>query len=281
MLFDWPTLSHAVINLDDEAGRRLIPQTGGAWRRRYWLQHHGQASRKGFAPNQSPGRFAPPLTASPLKLSWTAMRFRLKCRWLGSSTSRICWVYSALCTRAALISPVRVAALPQLQPPPGRMQQVALPDAPLAVIDYAHTPDALAKALAALRPLVQARASQSASGKLWVVFGAGGDRDAGKRAPMGAAAAQGADVVVVTSDNPRTENAEAIASQVAAGAASARDLITVVDRSRAIAHAIANAAPADVVLIAGKGHETLSDCRHRKAAVLRSGARSGCACPAR
>ena len=88
-----------------------------------------------------------------------------------------------------------VAALPKLQPPPGRMQQVALPDAPLAVIDYAHTPDALAKALAALRPLVKARGAQSASGRLWIVFGAGGDRDGGKRAPMGTAADRGADVV--------------------------------------------------------------------------------------
>ena len=96
-----------------------------------------------------------------------------------------------------------VAALPQLHPPPGRMQQVALPRCAAAVIDYAHTPDALVKALAALRPLAEARGAKASSGKLWVVFGAGGDRDPGKRAPMGAAAAHGADVVVVTSDNPR------------------------------------------------------------------------------
>ncbi len=155
-------------------------------------------------------------------------------------------------------------------------------------IDYAHTPDALAKALAALRPLVKARGAQGAGGKLWVVFGAGGDRDAGKRAPMGAAAAQGADVVVVTSDNPRTENAEAIASQVAAGAASARDVITIVDRSRAIAHAIANADPADVVLIAGKGHENyqtvgaeklpFSDLAHARAALAQRADAAGSAC---
>jgi UDP-N-acetylmuramoyl-L-alanyl-D-glutamate--2,6-diaminopimelate ligase len=130
---------------------------------------------------------------------------------------------------------------------------------------------------------------QGGGGKLWVVFGAGGDRDAGKRAPMGAAAAQAADVVIVTSDNPRSENAEAIASQVAAGAANARELITVVDRSRAIAHAIANAGPTDVVLIAGKGHESyqiigaerlpFSDVSQARAALSRRAGATGGQCP--
>ncbi|MDQ3189133.1 MAG: UDP-N-acetylmuramoyl-L-alanyl-D-glutamate--2,6-diaminopimelate ligase, partial [Pseudomonadota bacterium] len=124
-----------------------------------------------------------------------------------------------------------------------------------AVIDYAHTPDALTQALSALRPLVEARGELTGGGKLWVVFGAGGDRDIGKRALMGAAAAHGADVVVVTSDNPRTENAELIVAQIAAGAAAARNLTAITDRAQAISYAISAAAPADVVLIAGKGHE--------------------------
>jgi UDP-N-acetylmuramoyl-L-alanyl-D-glutamate--2,6-diaminopimelate ligase len=143
-----------------------------------------------------------------------------------------------------------VAALPHLAPPLGRMQRVMRPDAPLAVVDYAHTPDALTQALQALRPLAEAR-----RGRLWVVFGAGGDRDQGKRAPMGAAAAGGADVVIVTSDNPRTEDPSAIVAQVALGARGARELVCVLDRSEAIAHAVGKAAPADVVLVAGKGHE--------------------------
>jgi UDP-N-acetylmuramyl tripeptide synthase len=106
---------------------------------------------------------------------------------------------------------------------------------------------------------------------------------------MGAAAAQGADVVIVTSDNPRSENAEAIASQVAAGAANARELITVVDRSRAIVHAIANAGPTDVVLIAGKGHESyqivgaerlpFSDLSQARAALARRAGATGGQCP--
>ena len=143
-----------------------------------------------------------------------------------------------------------MAALPQLAPPPGRMQRVDAQSEPLVIVDYAHTPDALTQALEALRPMVHAR-----HGRLWVVFGAGGDRDPGKRAPMGAAAAAGADVVVVTSDNPRTEDPAHIVAQVAAGAQAARQLDTEVDRALAINQAVQRAAPNDVVLIAGKGHE--------------------------
>ena len=146
-------------------------------------------------------------------------------------------------------SDVAAAALPTMVSPPGRMQRVDANAQPLVVVDYAHTPDALAQALEALRPLVKAR-----QGRLWVVFGAGGDRDPGKRAPMGAAAVA-ADAVIVTSDNPRTEDPQHIVEQVAAGARTARHLLTEVDRARAIERAIVAADPADVVLIAGKGHE--------------------------
>ncbi len=287
LLFDWPTLSHAVINLDDAFGRRLITKlaergvdvigysTTEAGHEHVVHRLIGRAIRAtsdGLAFEVELDGHAIPIEV-PLVGQFNVENL------LGVlGVMHACGIEFE---RAA-------AALPQFHPPPGRMQQVALPDAPLAVIDYAHTPDALAKALAALRPLVEARAAQSAGGKLWVVFGAGGDRDAGKRAPMGAAAAQGADVIVVTSDNPRSENAEAIASQVAAGAADARDLITVVDRSRAIAHAIANAGPADVVLIAGKGHESyqivgaeklpFSDLAHARAALARRADAAGAAC---
>jgi UDP-N-acetylmuramoyl-L-alanyl-D-glutamate--2,6-diaminopimelate ligase len=126
--------------------------------------------------------------------------------------------------------------------------------APLVVIDYAHTPDALEKALATLRPLADAR-----SGKLWVVFGAGGDRDPGKRAPMGLAASQGADLVVITSDNPRSEDPERIVAEIERGVRSGTPHERLIDRAQAIAHAIERAAVEDVVLIAGKGHETYQD----------------------
>jgi len=135
-------------------------------------------------------------------------------------------------------------ALARLQPVRGRLERAALNAAGAPVyVDYAHTPDALSAALDALRP--------HAEGRLIVVFGAGGDRDTGKRAPMGATAA-GADVVIVTDDNPRGEEAAAIRAMVREGCPGATEIG---DRREAIAAAIAQAGPGDVVLVAGKGHE--------------------------
>lgn len=138
-----------------------------------------------------------------------------------------------------------------LTPVPGRMQRVPAPGevrGPEVVVDYAHTPDALEKVLQALRPLAQAR-----GGKLWCVFGCGGNRDAGKRAVMGAQAQRFADQVVVTSDNPRDESPQHILRQIVAGMAPAPTVIE--DRAEAIAHAVGEAAEADLILLAGKGHE--------------------------
>jgi UDP-N-acetylmuramoyl-L-alanyl-D-glutamate--2,6-diaminopimelate ligase len=136
-------------------------------------------------------------------------------------------------------------ALARLQPVRGRLERAGLTSAGAPVyVDYAHTPDALTAALDALRP--------HASGRLIVVFGAGGDRDMGKRAPMGAAAAAGADLVIVTDDNPRGEDAAAIRAMVREGCPSASEIG---DRREAIGAAIAQAGPQDIVLIAGKGHE--------------------------
>jgi len=129
---------------------------------------------------------------------------------------------------------------------PGRMERIA--DQPCTVLrDYAHTPDALDRALETLRPLT--------TGRLIVVFGAGGDRDRGKRAPMGASAVRHADVAIVTSDNPRTEDPEKILDEVEAGMG-AKPHYREADRRRAIAHALALARPGDTILLAGKGHET-------------------------
>lgn len=137
-------------------------------------------------------------------------------------------------------------ALSQVAAPPGRLQRAGQ-QSPAVYIDYAHTPDALAAALAALRP--HSRAA------LWCVFGCGGDRDRGKRAPMARAAATGADHIVVTSDNPRGEAPEAIIADIVAGLGDQSHEVFV-DRREAIAHTVASAADGDTVLIAGKGHET-------------------------
>ena len=142
--------------------------------------------------------------------------------------------------------PVRVFdALSRLQPVRGRLERAAITTAGAPVyVDYAHTPDALTAALAALRGHV--------SGRLICVFGAGGDRDTGKRAGMGEAATAAADLVIVTDDNPRSEDAAAIRAQILAGAPGAREIG---DRRQAIHTAICEAAAGDIVLIAGKGHE--------------------------
>ena len=145
----------------------------------------------------------------------------------------------------------RLGTLPQV---PGRLERIA--DSPCAVLrDYAHTPDALERALAALRPLT--------AGRLIVVFGAGGDRDPGKRPLMGAAAERGADYAIVTSDNPRTEDPDAIIDEIVAGMTPDR-CTRITDRRAAIAHALSIARPDDLILLAGKGHETYQALGTRK-----------------
>jgi UDP-N-acetylmuramoyl-L-alanyl-D-glutamate--2,6-diaminopimelate ligase len=137
------------------------------------------------------------------------------------------------------------AALEQLEGAKGRLERVGEVNGAPIFVDYAHKPDALAKALQALRPY--------APGKLIVVFGAGGDRDAGKRPLMGAIAAENADEVIITDDNPRSENPAAIRAAILTAAEGAREIG---DRAEAIGKAVAGLKKGDVLLIAGKGHET-------------------------
>jgi UDP-N-acetylmuramoyl-L-alanyl-D-glutamate--2,6-diaminopimelate ligase len=145
-----------------------------------------------------------------------------------------------------------VEGLAAAPPVPGRFEAVPL-EAPFsAIVDYAHTPDALEALLGAAR-------SVAPGGRLLVVFGCGGDRDRLKRPAMGEVAARLADVVVVTSDNPRSEDAAAIAAAVVEGAAGPGSVTTELDRRDAIATALAEAGPGDVVVVAGKGHETTQD----------------------
>jgi UDP-N-acetylmuramoyl-L-alanyl-D-glutamate--2,6-diaminopimelate ligase len=135
------------------------------------------------------------------------------------------------------------------------MQRVGSLHGPEVVVDYAHTPDALEKVLLSLQPLAAAR-----GGVLWCVFGCGGNRDASKRPLMGGIAARLARRVVVTSDNPRDESPFDIVEQIVAGAPGGH-VSKVVDRREAIAHVLRDAAEADVVLIAGKGHEDYQEIR--------------------
>jgi UDP-N-acetylmuramoyl-L-alanyl-D-glutamate--2,6-diaminopimelate ligase len=151
------------------------------------------------------------------------------------------------------VEPARLgAALAACSAPPGRLQPVSVPGAGFSVlVDYAHSDDALRNVLDALRPTVPA------GGRLRVVFGCGGDRDRTKRPRMARVACEGADEVIVTSDNPRTEDARAIIDEILTGVSEdARGRVKVeVDRAEAIAFAVATARKGDIVLIAGKGHE--------------------------
>lgn len=149
------------------------------------------------------------------------------------------------------LSPEAIGAgLPSLIPPPGRLEPVLVEgvEGPRVLVDYAHTDDALEKALTAV-------AERTGEGKLWVVFGCGGDRDRTKRPRMGAVAGRLADHVVVTSDNPRTEEPQSIVDQVLAGVPKGVWTASDVDREAAIHRAISQADASDVVVIAGKGHE--------------------------
>ena len=143
-----------------------------------------------------------------------------------------------------------IEALRHGQAPPGRMELIgAGATKPQVVVDFAHTPDALSKALTAVR--------DHCSGQVWCGFGCGGERDAGKRGPMGAIATSLADQSIITDDNPRHEDPVAIIDDIIAGVGDSGIVEVVQDRAAAIDFAIRSAQPDDVVLIAGKGHETV------------------------
>lgn len=144
-----------------------------------------------------------------------------------------------------------VTAIREAAAPPGRLERITDSGGRLIVVDYAHTPDALQQALQTLRPLT--------AGTLWTVFGCGGDRDVQKRRVMGRIAEQFADRVIVTNDNPRTEDPAAIARQVVDGFANPQEAVVELDREKAIRAALTSAVAGDTVLVAGKGHETYQE----------------------
>ena len=165
-------------------------------------------------------------------------------------------VAAALAEAANVPRDVIQSVIPTLKPRWGRLELVENPSVRAKVyVDFAHTPDGLEKVLSA------ARGFTPQCGRLWVVFGAGGDRDPMKRPLMGGACARLADCLVVTSDNPRSEEPEKIIEQIVKGAKGARELHVEPDRKKAIEFALAEAGPDDVVIIAGKGHETTQEIK--------------------
>ena len=264
LLFDWPTLTAAVLNLDDAAGCRLLERLAGRCRVGA-LQVTGFTTAPVEIGATGVAIVARLLRARDIRAGTEGLEFTLQCGQaehqikvplVGSFnvSNLLATIGAVLACGVDLGTACRMA--PLLVPPPGRMQRVRSRnrDEPLVVVDYAHTADAIEQALLALRPQAAAR-----GGSLWIVFGAGGDRDPGKRALMGAAAGSHADRTVITSDNPRGEDPAAIVAAVAAGARPRANVELIVDRGQAIAHALAVADARDVVLIAGKGHETTQD----------------------
>jgi UDP-N-acetylmuramoyl-L-alanyl-D-glutamate--2,6-diaminopimelate ligase len=248
-LFAAPGLSAAVLNMDDAFGAELARRLAGRVRTiGYSLSGRRPAGVDEYV-------IAARIAGSRIDIESTWGRTATTLGQLGRFN-----VANALGVLGCLIAngigfeegAQRLGKLPAVA---GRMQ--ALGDRPLVVIDYAHTPDALENVLEALRPVAAARA-----GRLAVVFGAGGERDPSKRPLMGAVATRLADRVLVTSDNPRGEDALAIIADIERGIGAPHEAEA--DRARAIEKAIAGAEPADVILIAGKGHETTQEIGGRK-----------------
>jgi murE/murF fusion protein len=261
-LFDWPGLRAAVINLDDDKGSDLLrhAQARGldAWTCRVGgvvgsarlqavdVQHAAGGVRFTVVEHSALGTQEVGCVAVHAPVIGTF------------NVANLLGVIAAARALGGELEAI-AKACGALRSVPGRMQLVEVPaglasELPLAVVDYAHTPDALQKALQALRPVAEAR-----GGRLWCMFGCGGDRDPIKRPLMGATADRHADRVVLTSDNPRSESPAFILSQILAGVPGRDEVDVIEDRRAAIAYALGEADARDVVLLAGKGHEATQE----------------------
>ena len=257
-LFRWPGLQRAVINLDDAFGRELLGELRGAGPE---LVGFGFSEEAGKAAR---GEGMAMVRGDALELAGSGLRFRVTSPWGdGPVASPMLGRFNAenlLATLAVLMAcgielPEARAGIAALPPVPGRLQQLGGGAQPLVVVDYAHTPDALEKALTALREVM----AKVAGSRLILVFGCGGDRDRGKRPLMGEVASRLADFSFVTSDNPRSEDPRRIIAEVVDGMGPAHRVVE--DRAGAIVEAIGSARAGDVVLIAGKGHEDYQEVR--------------------
>jgi UDP-N-acetylmuramoyl-L-alanyl-D-glutamate--2,6-diaminopimelate ligase len=256
-LFSWPGLQAAVINMDDPRGEDLSALASRSPTCAVWTYGVATAEVR--------------VAASEVRCDAQGLRFTLVVdgqQWpVSTRIAGLFHVHNLLGVTAALLSlgvPVQaiVPVLSQLRAPPGRLEAVE-PEAerpcPSVWVDYAHTPDAVAQVLSSLQPVAQAR-----GGRVCVVLGCGGDRDATKRPLMARAAESGADRVILTSDNPRHESPQTIVEHMMAGLQQPQNAQVVMDRREAIRMAVATSRAADVVLIAGKGHENYQDIAGEK-----------------
>ena len=268
-LFDWPYLKAAVINIDDAQGLTLVDKLQERITSKpieIWTFAMSHAAR---------------LRAQNIVMTTQGLAFdvvestethHLQTSLVGRyNVSNLLGVIASMRSLGVPLA-LSVKACAAITPVPGRLEVVSQAAAPLTLIDYAHTPDALEQVLLALREMSDAR-----GGMLWCVFGCGGNRDATKRPMMGATAKRFADKVVITSDNPRSENPNTIVSQILLGIGEDNSVQVQVDRALAISETIAQAKAKDVIVIAGKGHEnyqeiagvktTFSDQAHARAAL--------------
>ena len=252
-LFSTPGLRHAVLNLDDVQGVHIGRQLAGSGVHRIACSvFEGVASRAGLESH---------VEARDLSISPRGIAFEAATSWgTGRVRSPLVGQFNAanlvgvlgMMLASGVPFEAALQSLAKLRSVTGRMQRLGGEGKPLVVVDYAHTPDALEQALAALKEV-----ANFGGGHLIALFGCGGDRDRGKRELMGAVASRQADRIVLTSDNPRSEDPDAILDDIARGVSIEYEAIA--DRAAAIAQSVARARPEDVVLIAGKGHETYQE----------------------
>ena len=252
MLFEKWQIPHMIINADDQYGQELLADFPTAIA--YCLD-----------PVPSPLRERVRVRGDQIILSRDGIKCNIQTPW-GDGVLQIKQIgrfnlsnsLAVLATLGALGIPLTdiLKSMENLPLVPGRLQTFNAPNKPLVVVDYAHTPDALKNVLSTLR--------ENCQGKLWCVFGCGGDRDAGKRPIMGSIAEQLADTIIITDDNPRTEKASAITTQIINGLDNAEKAIIEHDRTKAINYAIKHAAANDIILVAGKGHEDYQEIGKEK-----------------
>ena len=270
-LFALPGLEHAVINLDDAFGREIATKLLAKGKIKVWGYTINQSALNGF---EKFGDRLQRIYAKDSSLNGVGYDSLFTCDGIGSKSlhipllgefnlSNALAVWTVLLTQG-LTCDEASKQVNQLRPVLGRMELIQVGkqqklDGLLAIVDYAHTPDALQKTLQALVPIAQQR-----GGKIWCVFGCGGDRDISKRPQMGSVAQQYADHIIITSDNPRSEEPQAIMEMIFGGVRQNSNVQMIADRSAAIMAAIRNAASQDIVLVAGKGHETTQEINGKK-----------------
>ncbi len=271
-LFQLDGLEHAVFNFDDPFGRELAMQLLAKDQVKVWAY---ALSKDAFAGFEKFGDRLHRIYAKDSALTSSGYDSVFQYEGVGSNAihvfvlgefnlSNCLAVWTVLLTQG-LNHDQASDRMSKLHPVPGRMELIQLnknsrTEGPLLVVDYAHTPDALEKALLALRPIANQR-----NGKVWCVFGCGGDRDISKRSQMGHLAQMLADQVIITSDNPRSEDPEAIIAMIKAGMSpTSQNVQAIADRAAAIMAAVRHADVRDVVLVAGKGHESTQEINGKK-----------------